>query len=407
MAKISGKNDPKVILFIIILISISITGCLIEMPHSHQHFDNPHLLKLNDNRILLVYDSEIIVSDDWDSEIYYSLFDGTWSEPKKITDNNVIDEKPIAVQLEDGRIFVFYQSWMGSGIDICFSIFDGVNWSEEKKLTGDEEKIYEEFDISVLSSNEKIWIVWTAFQKIFCKIYDGERWSETIEVVELRGGPSITSITEMEDGRIIVAFHSEDGGWRDNIYISIYENGKFSEPIQVTSENENKFPHVFSIENKIIIVWFINDAKGNYTLSSVTFDGETFSEPLTLDLNHGKSTHGRKIIKLDDAIYAFWQTYGTINFVKYEDRNWSEKETMHLEDCYTPSFELLDDKIMVVFRTSYAGTNGIYYVTYDGKFVSEPKEVVVSHEEDYLNPMEKRYRYFAVGLYSLMIFYVV
>lgn len=127
---------------------------------------DPSVMQAKDNKIWLTW-----VRND---HVYYSVFDGSlWSSASKVTSGGLDNWHPSIMQTQDSKIWVVWDAGKVSATqpvptDIYYSVFDG-SWSSPLQITTDSA---EDFMPSAIQDNGgTIWVVWTSDRSPFTDLY--------------------------------------------------------------------------------------------------------------------------------------------------------------------------------------------------------------------------------------------
>jgi len=246
--------------------------------------ENPSITQTSDGKIWVVFHS-------WRSQnpdIYYMTSpDGgaTWSNANQLTTDTNFDLNPSIAQLSDGTIFVAWQSdriWVqdpdtGDMIpqdDIYYttSLDGGATWTDETRLTTDPK---DDSDPSVTQTTDgKIWIAFVSNRLDPRDIYyttsldGGATWTDETRLTTYSGDDWAPSITQTNDGKIWVMFHSRrDNNW--DIYYKTTSNGgvDWTPDTRLTDDpNVDVVPSVTQTADGWIWVAFASLRTGNYDI---------------------------------------------------------------------------------------------------------------------------------------------
>jgi len=246
--------------------------------------ENPSITQTSDGKIWVVFHS-------WRSQnpdIYYMTSpDGgaTWSNANQLTTDTNFDLNPSIAQLSDGTIFVAWQSdriWVqdpdtGDMIpqdDIYYTTSSdgGATWSAETRLTTDPK---DDSDPSVTQTSDgKIWIAFVSNRLDPRDIYyttssdGGATWTDETRLTTYSGDDWAPSITQTNDGKIWVMFHSRrDNNW--DIYYKTTSNGgvDWTTDTRLTDDsNVDVVPSITQTADGKIWVFFASLRTGNYDI---------------------------------------------------------------------------------------------------------------------------------------------
>ena len=211
----------------------------------------------------------------YDHEIYYktsSDYGATWSNDTQLTTNLIEDINPSVIQLINGTILVVWQSDRTENHDIFYktSSDGGVSWSNAAQLTTDSNL---DRGPSVTQMKDgRIWVAWHSNRfgdnEVFYKIYDGLSWSDDLRLTSSTDEDSSPSIVQTLDGTIWIFWSlCVPLGTPDLYYKTSLDNGvTWSERVQFTTDPYNDtWPCVIQTnDTKIWVVWVSSRADQPY-----------------------------------------------------------------------------------------------------------------------------------------------
>jgi len=346
-------------------------------------------------------------------EIYYALWDGeegVWSEPMPVTDNNIIDGDPALTFLEDGSAILVWSSIIKevrnetdplsvmSFSELYYSVWNPSNrkWSKPVRIT--ENSMFECHPV-LSSSGDSAILIWVSDadarldtlddEAIFYSIWSNGAWSEPREVVSnillaskpkvgFLGGKAIVVWAQHTDGNLSTLNDIE-------VYYSILEDGKWSKPVRLTSNDyEDNNPSLSVRNDKAILAWV--SRLGNDTIWISWLKDDMFDEPFNLTtrakisdvsvaLNHRLEP---VVLWLDGLVERPYYMY----YVKSEDR-WTEPQALTSIDIYQRDYDFVvtDYGSLMAIGAAYNSTNGLtglYAVVWD-YIINKPPEARFSY----------------------------
>ena len=206
-----------------------------------------------------------------DYDIYYKVSHdngATWLNDTLLSNNDFDDLCPSIYQLENGTIFLAWQSLGSGNQDIYYmTTVDGTIWSNTTQLT-----TYSGHDRApsvTQTSDGKIWVAWstnrTGDNEIFYKTYDGTSWSDDMRLTYSPDSEVAPTILQTIDDNIYIFWCSTPPTTGDaDIYykVSSDDGASWSESIQFTTDNnEDMWPSATQArDTKIWVVWVSNRA---------------------------------------------------------------------------------------------------------------------------------------------------
>lgn len=202
-----------------------------------------------------------------DYELYYktSNDDGaTWSNDTLLTNNNFDDLCPSIFQLNNGTIFMVWQSLESGNQDIYYkTTLDGTDWSNTTQLTTFSG--HDRAPSVTQTMDGTIWITWstnrTGDNEIFYTTYDGFSWSESTRLTYNTEDSDLTPrILQTIDGNIWIFWCCMPPAGGADIYYKYYNGITWSERIQFTTDgNEDMWPSITQTsETKMWVTWVTN-----------------------------------------------------------------------------------------------------------------------------------------------------
>jgi hypothetical protein len=206
-------------------------------------------------------------SDDY--EIYYkSSHDNgvTWSRDTQLTNNGVDDLDPAIIQLTNGTILIFWQSYTGEDYDICYkTTTNGISWSETKQLTTDP--LVDTEPAVTQAKDGKLWLVWASNRygnyEICYKTYDGSTWSADLRLTTNTNTDIQPAIVQAVDGNMMVFWASSSTtGTYDICYAYSVDGSTWSSRIEFAASGyEDIWPTLMRTQDtKILVAWVSNEA---------------------------------------------------------------------------------------------------------------------------------------------------
>lgn len=247
----------------------------------------------------------------YDQEIYYKTspdYGETWSNATQLTNNLIDDVSPSIVQLMNGTILVVWQSTRTGNNDIfCRKSPDGgASWSSETPITTDAN---EDRNPSVTQMEDgRIWVVWHSNRlgdnEVLGKVYDGLSWSDYMRLTTNAQDDTNPSILQTIDGTLWLFWSSPPSvnARNDLYYKTLLNNGDtWSERVQFTTDPYDDIWSSITQTNdtKIWVLWVSDRADqpwGNWDIY--------YRTTLAGDINDDGAVDINDLAILDDA-YGF------------------------------------------------------------------------------------------------------
>lgn len=229
----------------------------------------PAITQMNDGSIWILWETDIR----GDTDIAYRIYDGvSWTDPDLLTFDSSNDIHPAILQAENGTIWVFWSSDKAGNYDIFYmtSSDNGLSWSDATPLTT---SLNEDNAASAAQKADgTIWLVWQRKLSgynydILYKIYDGSAWSNEEPLVTDPSQDQVPAITDTVDGNMWVVWCSYRTGDFE-IYYKIHNGSSWSDDeFRLTySTNSDTEPSVVQArDGTIYIVWTSSEPKQTAT----------------------------------------------------------------------------------------------------------------------------------------------
>ena len=131
----------------------------------------PQLLKLNDGNLMLIWTGDDGTKNEENrSSIFYSVYNGhTWSLTESISNNDCYNSSPVAIE-NDGCVYVVWQrtstpisssedlTEVLPNVDLYYSVYNNGTFTQEKKVT--DNNVFAEMSHSIVASPDGLEIIW-------------------------------------------------------------------------------------------------------------------------------------------------------------------------------------------------------------------------------------------------------
>jgi len=323
-----NKKMLKIIKLIIIFL---VTAIFILIPNvssvfleelSSQSLTEPPK-ELNQDPSIATYNTNIHVvwntyHNSSNSQIYYKKSENNgknWGEIKKLFVDSTTATIP-AIDVNEENVHVICKDFRFGNPEIFYikSIDNGKTWISEKRLTFNNSRMTNIYDIDIKVIGENIYIIWKDYRsgssEIFFKksIDNGESWTDDIRLTNDYTPSYFPSMTAHQTN-IFAVF--EDGGTKPDLcFIKSADDGdNWSEKIYITDTNEaSEKPDIFFFNNVIYVVWQderkITHHPQIYFMKSYDF-GNSWSSPIQISFNTS-CARNPKIYVNDAQIYVLW-----------------------------------------------------------------------------------------------------
>jgi hypothetical protein len=175
---------------------------------THEGWDlRPSILQMNDGRIWVVWESDR--NGNWD--IFYAIHNLSWSDPMPLITNPNRDISASLMQTNDGTIWLFWSSNRTGNFELFCknSSNNGWSWSNATQLT--EDSGHDFAPSTIQTANGTIWVVWQSnryngYDLLYKTSNDGWSWSNATRLTTNVYNDEYPSITQTRDGTIWVVW---------------------------------------------------------------------------------------------------------------------------------------------------------------------------------------------------------
>lgn len=289
-----------------------------QLTHNIELDGYPSIAQMNDDRIWVVWKSRR-TGNPKNSNIFYKVYNGTWSNDKALTLDSREDIGPSITQAKDSKIWVVWSANRTGQYRIYYktSSDNGATWSSDTQIT---DSTYDDYHPSILSaSNGTIWVVWDRSisnnNEIFYKVFNGSSWSSDQQITTDPNWDMQPVITQTQGGKIWVVWSSNRIGAGENyeIFYKTFNGTAWSIDYRLTTDTQ-KFdmePTIFQTSNGTIwIIWSARGFQPNDTndLYFKTSDdnGATWSNTIQLTTDPSDDNWPSAIQTHDRSIWIIW-----------------------------------------------------------------------------------------------------
>lgn len=282
-----------------------------------------------------------------------------WSLDMRLTWDSAADEMPSLMRANDGRIWVFWQSIRTGNYDIFYKIYNSSSdhqWSAETQLTYDSNWDY--LPNAMQAANGDIWVVWASDRTspgsfeydIFYKVHNESGWSSDTRLTFDAGDDEYPSIAQRNDGTIWVLWFSDRTGNGDIFYRTTANNGASWTPetrlsVSHGSDDDWDPAAMRSADNRLWLFWVRSPSESSHIIYYSIFDGSSWSSPASLTQASGlESWHPAAAQTNDGKIWVVWDrgsdtVPADIYYKVYDGSTWSSdiQFTTHTDDDSGPS----------------------------------------------------------------------
>jgi hypothetical protein len=255
---------------------------------------------------------------DGDPDIYYRHFDGaTWQPEQEISsDIGTEDQAGASIAAEGGKVYVVWQDWGGSDIDIYYRHFDGTTWQPELEISTDSGTEWQ-VNPSIAVDSNKAHVVWGDREggdwDILYRQFDGTTWQAEQEISTDVGGedqylPSIA----VNGSKLYVAWSDgEDGDF--DIYYRHFDGATWLPELEISSDSGTElqtYPSIATDSDDVHVVWH-DLGDGDKDLYYRQFDGATWQPEQEISSDIGMENQTIPKIAADvGKVHVVWQDMG-------------------------------------------------------------------------------------------------
>jgi len=269
------------------------------------------------NRPIAVWAGWIDLPGNYQYDILYSVYDGSWSTRQTVAPLDPgFDLKPDLVRDASNRLWVSWESRRDIDLNIYASYFNGSSWSSSQEVTTNSAD--ETTPHMCVDSLGRAWVMYERrFEdrsEIWGSYYTGSQWLESGPISGYQRRAYRPAGAVDDDGTVWVVWQSADGGNPD-IYASYFNGTIWSGPIQITtSTGSDLFPDVAIDDSGV--VWLVYQSKmdGEWNIYCAYCVDSTWSTPeIVVDLL-GADINPRITCSDSNRLWVAWQSYVTGNW---------------------------------------------------------------------------------------------
>ncbi len=211
---------------------------------------------------------------DLDADIFASKFNGTtWTAPVNLTSDTFAEMNPAAAAMPNGHVWVAYTRYHDGAAEVWAHHWNGSTWSETGPVSGTQKRAYRP---AVTNVSDNPIVCWQSFDSgngdICFSSYDGANWSAPAAVDSDTALDVMPAMATDSTGYPWVVWMSERTGlW--NIYTSLYSGGEWlpAEPVEPGSGLDiNPTIAAGSADGDVWVAWQ-NLTSGNWDIHARLF----------------------------------------------------------------------------------------------------------------------------------------
>ncbi|WXG39360.1 MAG: NosD domain-containing protein [Candidatus Freyarchaeum deiterrae] len=232
-------------------------------------------------------------------EIVYSIWNGSaWSAPQQITNNTFADGSAAVTAGPDGKVVAVWVRDTDSNIsttndtDLYYSVWDGTQWSPEAALTNNS---FMDYSVSLAhDSKGRVIACWvrdldgnlstTSDTQLMYAMWDGTSWGPEGLVTTLNETKESPSVTfDRNDNALVTWVGGNESVY--SLYCAYMDNttGTWSEPEIVHEDPSFISKPTINVDQKntAVIVWrgFVYNATENYFNGQICYATKNLSDP--------------------------------------------------------------------------------------------------------------------------------
>ena len=268
-------------------------------------------------------------------------------------------------------------------------------WSPEMRLTWNSA---DDCYPSITQTNDgRIWVVWHSYRtgdyELFYKVYDPlmvHPWSYDTQLTQSSGIDVTPSTTATRDGEVWIVWASNRGGNFD-IFYRVYNGTSWSPESQLTfNPSKDEFPAIVQLSNGTILIVFDSNRTGDYELFYKTSSdgGATWGPDIQLTTCPKADDWAPSVTQaLDGKIWVVWVRDEDIFYKVYDGVNWSQDIQLTKNpafDRHPKIMQAADGTIWVVWDSDKNGQQDIYYVLYKGDLWSPEMRLTTDVADDFM-----------------------
>ena len=269
-----------------------------------------------------------------DSRILYQRWDGeSWSDSIEIGAGRY----PV-IAVADGNVYTLGDDVAGSegGFVYRHSADGGDSWSELKAIptTG---VLSENVEHAILiDSAGYLHMAWSQFSgparsDIFYSWWDGESWSEPVLISEGSNYANRPGLATTQAGELHFVWLSNAGG-RYDLYHRYWDGVAWSTALRVSEGSWNVENYTLSVdkEGRLHLAWHEFHGPANSEIYHSWWDGKAWSNPV--NVSHDEEASGAPLFVIDETVHLVWLQpggrEGTIKHSQWDGNAWSEPESI-------------------------------------------------------------------------------
>lgn len=231
------------------------------------------------------------------------------SEAYQLTDNSFADFQPAIMEDDKGRLWAVWTSFRNGNTDIYYKIYDG-EWSDEKELTNDPNS---DFQPCIVEDHEgTIWVFWSSLRTgaphIYCRRFNGTAWSDPERLTESTWNVDPTAVVDSE-GRIILAWIKDYSTW------SMAYDGAWSKEQMVSWQDADEEDPELCVDSsgKMWLMWNAYNSIAYKTYTGTWTSTDVLSDRRVRSWAPAAASRRNQLI-------VFWMTQRGISYRLYDGK---------------------------------------------------------------------------------------
>ncbi len=271
----------------------------------------------NLNRPIAVWAIDDESCGQYNFEIYYSIYDGSWSSKDRVhiaAPRN--DMKPKMAKDASGNVWIVWESAQDLDLNIYASIFDGTSWSSAQQVTTNSTD--ETTPVVVVDSLGQPWTFYCLRHddraEIWGSYYTGSQWLISGPISDVQKFAYHPAAAVDEEGNIWVAWQSLDSGNPD-IYASWFNGSTWSPPHQITTSSEGDlFPSLTTHTSGVICLVYQSKSNGDWNIYYSYCVDSTWTTPEIVADLAGADINPHITCDNSGKLWTCWQSYVNDNW---------------------------------------------------------------------------------------------
>ncbi len=232
---------------------------------------------------------------DGDTDIYFSMFDGSAWGPKQEISTDTLDEAQSRPQIavEGSEVHVVWMDEGDGDSDIYYRHFNGSSWEPELEISTDS-GTEDDGVPSIAAANGTLHVVWMdegdGDSDIYYRHFNGSSWEPELEISTDSGTEEQTfpAVASEDDKAYVVWVDAEDGD--PDVYYRSYTSGGWQAEMEISIDAGTEPqgpPRISSEDGKMYVVWTYSSLDGDVHIYCRHFNGSSWLPEQMVNVESG------------------------------------------------------------------------------------------------------------------------